>query len=137
MTMNRSQLFSLTEQTKYKPAYKKHLKIELLVCQAGGHNCKEHLSVINDCYFEANNYHFDKDYLNSIESLKSAFFKTSDLNQDSCVKCAKLFRSTITQSLENINGELKSLTTGLLSKKRYQRSYLASCDVLNEIKQSE
>jgi hypothetical protein len=135
--MNRDLLFSLTKQTKHNQEKKHHVKIELLVCQAGGHTCKEHLSVINECYLEANNYHFDIDYLNSIESLKCAFFKTNDLNQDSCVNCAKLFRSTITQSLENINGELKNLTSGLLSKKRYHKSYMASCDVLNEIKQSE
>lgn len=137
MTMNKRRLFSLTEQTEHKPGNKQHFKIELLVCQAGGHNCKEHLSAINDCYLEANNFHFDKDYLNSIESLKCAFFKTSDLNQDSCVNCAKLFRSTITQSLENINSELQNLTTGLFRKKRYHKSYIASREVLNEIKQSE
>ena len=135
--MNSKRLLSLTNQTKQNSDNKNHLKIELLVCQAGGHNCQEHLSVINGCYLEANNYHFEKDYLNSIESLKSAFFKTTDLNQESCVNCAKLFRSTITRSLENINGELKSLTSGFLSKNRYHRSYQASCDVLNEIKQSE
>jgi len=135
--MNSKRLLSLSNQKTQNPDYKQHLKIELLVCQAGGHNCQEHLSVINECYLEANYYHFDKDYLNSIESLKSAFFKTTDLNQESCVNCAKLFRTTITRSLENINGELKNLTSGFLNKKRYHRSYQASCDVLNEIKQSE
>jgi hypothetical protein len=130
-------MFTSTNQTKHNQENKNLSKIELLVCQAGGQNCKEHLSIINDCYLNANNYHFDKDYLNSIESLKSAFFKTTDLNQDSCVNCAKLFRSTITRSLENINGELKNLTSGLLRKKRYHKSYLASCEVLKEIKQSE
>ena len=128
--------FSLTEQTEQKPESKKHLKFELMVCHAGGYNCREHLSVINECYVEAKNYHFDKDYLNSIESLKYAFFKTADLNQESCLNCAKLFRTTITRSLENINVELKILTSGFLSKKRYHRSYQASCEVLNEIKQS-
>jgi hypothetical protein len=137
MKINNSVPFSLTEQTKQKADHKQQVKIELLICQRGGYNCKEHLSLINEYYVEADNYHFDKDYLNSIESLKCAFFKTIDLNQDSCVNCAKLFRSTITQSLENINGELKNLTSGLLSKKRYHKSYMASCDVLNEIKQSE
>lgn len=137
MKMNRHLMFTSTNQTKHNQENKNLSKIELLVCQAGGQNCKEHLSIINDCYLNANNYHFDKDYLNSIESLKSAFFKTTDLNQDSCVNCAKLFRSTITRSLENINGELKNLTSGLLRKKRYHKSYLASCEVLKEIKQSE
>lgn len=133
--MDSKRLLSLTNQTKQNPGNKQHVKIELMVCQAGGHNCREHLSTINDCYLEANNYHFEKDYLSSIELLKSAFFKTCDLNQDSCVNCAKLFRSTITQSLENINNELYTLTTGLFSKKRYQKCYIASREVLNELKQ--
>lgn len=138
MKINYNSPFSLTEQTTiHKSNYKNQLKIELLVCQAGGHNCREHLTEINECYLDANNYHFDKDYLSSIESLKSAFFKTTDLNQESCVNCAKLFRTTITQSLENINNELHNLTTGIFSKKRYHRSYQASCEVLNEIKLSE
>lgn len=134
MKMNKNRLFSLTEQTEHKPNNKQQVKIELLTCRAGGHNCKEHLSVINKCYSEANNYHFERDYLNSIESLKSAFFKTTELNQESCVRCAGLFRLTITQSLENINNELQNLTTGLFGKKRYKTSYIASCNVLNEIK---
>jgi len=112
-------------------------KIELLVCHAGGHKCKEHLSMINDCYLEANNYHFEKDYLNSIESLKRAFFKTTQLNEESCVKCAVLFRSAITQSIENINGELQNLTTGFFRKKRLLPIYKASCDALTDIKKQQ
>lgn len=135
--MNKEKNLSLTGQTEQKPDKKQQIKIELLVCQAGGHNCKEHLKVINQRYSEATFYHSEKDYLSSIESLKSAFFKTIELNQESCVKCAGLFRSTITQSLQNINKELQNLTTGLFSKKRYQKSYIASRDVLNEIKQGQ
>jgi hypothetical protein len=112
-------------------------KIELLVCQSGGYKCKEHLSVINECYLEANNYHFEKDYLNSIKSLKRAFFSTTQLNEESCVKCAALFRSTIAQSIENINGELHNMTTGLFRKKRLLPSYKASCEVLDEIKKEQ
>jgi hypothetical protein len=132
--MDSKRLLSLTNQTKQNPGNKQHLKIELMVCQAGGQSCKEHLSLINECYLEAGYCHFEKDYLNSIELLKCAFFKTTDLNQDSCVNCAKFFRSTIAQSLENINNELHILTTGLFSKKRYQKCYIASRDVLNEIR---
>ena len=109
-------------------------KIELLSCNSGAKQCKEHLKIINKCYSEANNYHFEKDYLNSIESLRSAFLNTTSLNEVSCVKCANLFRSTITQSIENINGELQKLTTGLFRKKRYQMSYRVSCEVLDEIR---
>jgi hypothetical protein len=132
--MNSSSLFSLTNRQGQKPD-DKHLKIELVVCQAGGHNCKEHLSLINECYQEAGNYYEEKDYLNSIESLKCAYSKTADLKQESCKNCAKFFRCTITQSLENINNELYTLTTGFFGKKHYQKSYITSCEVLNEIKQ--
>jgi hypothetical protein len=109
-------------------------KIELLVCKTGSQNCREHLSIINKCYIEATEYHLEKDYLNSIESLKSAFFNTTGLKEDSCIKCADLFRSTITKSIENINDELHKMTTGLIANNAYLKSYYASCDVLNDLK---
>lgn len=108
-----------------------------MVCNAGGHNCKEHLKVINQRYSEATFFHSEKDYLNSIKSLKSAFFVTDELTQEKCVGCAALFRSTITQSLQNINSELHDLTTGFFRKKRYHNSYIESCNVLNELKKAE
>lgn len=109
-------------------------KIELLVCNTGSQNCKEHLLIINKCYIESNNYHFESDYNKSIESLKDAFLRTCDLHEDSCVKCAEFFRSTITKSLENINSELYKLTSGFISNNRYLKSYEKSCAVLNEFK---
>jgi hypothetical protein len=129
--MSRSLLFSSSKKDEGTQN-----KFELLTCNVQGGSCKEHLVVINECYLEANKYHLEKDYLNTIESLKNAFFRTNELNENSCVKCANLFRSTITESIENIHGELQNLTTGMFRKKRYQSSFLASRDVLNEIKRS-
>lgn len=108
-------------------------KIELLVCNSGSQNCKEHLSVINKCYADAHIFQLEKDYLNSIESLKSAFYKTTNLQEASCLKCADFFRSTIAKSIENINDELQNLTSGLISNKRYLLSYEKSRTVLNDI----
>jgi len=133
--MNRKQLVSLLEKGS-KHNYVKQDKIELLVCNSGSQNCKEHLLTINKCYIEANNYHLEKDYLNYIESLKNAFFMTSGLQEASCLKCADFFRSTITKSLENINEELQKLTTGLISNNRYVLSYNKSCTVLNDFKKA-
>jgi len=116
---------------------KNNVKIELMVCKAGGHNCKEHLKVINQRYSEATFFHSEKDYLNSIKSLKSAFFVADELTQEKCLGCVALFRSTITQTLQNINNELHNLTTGFFRKKRYQSSYIESCNVLNELKKAE
>jgi hypothetical protein len=133
MNEGRQNSLSKKEEIQNKPQD----KIELLVCHAGGHKCKEHLSTINQYYLDANNFHFEKDYLNSIESLKKAYLKTTQLNEESCVKCAVLFRSAITQSIENINGELQYLTTGFFRKKRLLPSYKASCDVLTDIKKEQ
>lgn len=131
--MSRTLLFSSSKKDAEHNKGQQN-KFEVLTCNVLGGSCKEHLVVINEYYLEANKYHLEKDYLNTIESLKNAFFRTNQLNENSCVKCANLFRSTITESIENIHGELQNLTTGLFRKKRYQRSFLASREVLSEIK---
>lgn len=59
---------------------------------------------------------------------------TPDLQEASCIKCVDLFRSTITQSLENINKELQYLTTGLITNNHYKLSYNKSCIVLNDLR---
>lgn len=112
-------------------------KIELLNCQLSTQKCKKHLSLINKSYINANNYHLEKDYLNSINSLKSAYNKACELKDSSCSKCSEFFRLTITSSLENINKELSGLTTGVFRKKRYQHSYIESCNALNELKNKD
>jgi hypothetical protein len=109
-------------------------KIELLTCQEGGKRCKDHLVLINQKYSIAHELLSEKDYMNSIKALKDAFYISSELRETSCLKCAELFRSTITQSLENINLELQALTSGFLKKKRYIPSYIESCNVLEELK---
>jgi hypothetical protein len=127
----KKQILSIQNNPKNK---QNENKIELLSCNSGAENCKEHLLIINRCYVEANTFHQEKDYLNSIESLKNAFLMSCDLRHDSCSECANLFRATITKSLENINDELYRLTTGILKNKRYIKSYKESCAVLNDIK---
>lgn len=135
--MTEEKHLSSPRDTEQNPDKKHQPKIELLSCKAGGHACKEHLRVINQHYSEATFYYSEKDYLNSIKSLKSAFFVADDLTQDSCIKCANLFRSTITDTLVNINSELHSLTSGFFRKKRYYSSYIESCNALNELKKAE
>lgn len=109
-------------------------KIELLGCHLGSQKCKKHLVLINKSYNNAGNYLLEKDYLNSISSLKSAYNVASELRDSTCSKCAALFRLTITNSLENINKELAVMTSGIFRKKRYQKSYIESCNALTEFK---
>lgn len=107
-------------------------KIELVSCPNKDVICKEHLSVVNKCYMISEQHRKDKNFNLSIEELKSAFYKTTELNELPCSKCAALFRSTITESLEEINTELKKMSSGIFGSKRYQSSLLMSENVLKE-----
>ncbi len=109
-------------------------KIELLSCHLNSQRCNHHLKEINRSYSLAHNYHLEKDYFNSIRSLKSAFKIAEELKETTCLNCASFFQSTLTESLENINSELKRMSTGLFAKKRYRSSYIESCNILNEIR---
>lgn len=110
-------------------------KIELLDCQFGGEKCKEHLSVVNENYLEFQEYRKGKEYEKSIAALKNAFDKTTELQEDSCLKCAALFRATITESLENIHDELQRMSTGIFKTKRYESSCIEARNVLNEFQE--
>lgn len=112
-------------------------KIELLSCPHGSQSCKEHLLFINKNYSKALNYHLEKDYLSSIEMLKSAYYKAAELQESQCLQCSSVFRSTIIQSLENIKNELQGMTSGIFKKKQYLKSYKKSCAVLNDLIQSK
>lgn len=107
-------------------------KIELLSCPRKGIICQEHLAVVNKCYVESDHYRKEKDFESSIDTLKDAFYKTTELVESPCLKCATLFRLTITESMENMHFELKKMSTGIFGKKRYQTSYLYAGKVLSE-----
>lgn len=109
-------------------------KIELVGCPRGGKSCLEHRSEINKRFQDSSRYHRGKDYQRSIEALQSAFTKTSELQESTCLNCAEFFRSTITQSLENIHDDLHNMSTGLFGTTRYQSSYVMARDVLTEFK---
>jgi hypothetical protein len=112
-------------------------KIELLRCPLDGINCKEHRMVINQEFYASQDYLLNKDYPRSILALKNAFHKTSELEKASCLNCAALFRSTITKSLENIHEDLRFMSTGIFSTKRFNSSLALAGTVLNEMKNTE
>jgi len=107
-------------------------KIQLVSCPGKEMICKEHLAVVNKCYVESVQFRRDKNFQQSIEALKNAFYKTTELEDEPCSKCAVLFRSTITESMENIHGELKKMTTGIFGKKHYQPSFILAENTLKE-----
>ncbi len=112
----------------------KQEKIEISGCPRNGINCVEHRSIINQKYIEADRHLQSKDYQRSIEALKNAYYKATDLKENTCQSCAELFRLTITQSLEEIHADLRKMTTGFFKSKRFKSSYELATTVLEEIK---
>jgi hypothetical protein len=125
-------LFSFSETETENFNVKKE-KIEVVSCPRKEMVCKEHLSVVNKCYNESELYRRERDFQRSIDILKSAFYKTTELKELPCSKCAVLFRSTITESLKNIHDELGKMTTGIFGNNRYQYSFNMAVEVLKEL----
>lgn len=111
-------------------------KIELLGCPSGGNNCKTQLALINKNYAESARHQNEKNYQKAIELLKSAYYKTHEMQKSSCVQCAALFRTTITRSLEDMHKELERMSTGIFRNKRYYGVYIEAGKVLKELSQN-
>lgn len=107
-------------------------KIELVNCPRKNMICQEQLSVVNKCYVESDQYFKDKDYNRSINVLREAFYKTTELNESPCAKCANLFRSTIKESMVDLHQDLEKMTSGIFGKKIYKPSCAKAADVIEE-----
>jgi hypothetical protein len=133
MKVNWKKLFSISESDA-EYFNNTQDKIELLGCKTGGYDCRNCLTEINDLFRKSDDNYQEKDFFNSIEALEMAFYKTYELQEVSCLKCAQLFRSTIIGSLENIHGELERMSTGFFRTRRNEASYIKACSVLKKFK---
>ena len=133
MKDKRESRFSLSKEENDYLNYEEN-KIELVACPRGGHNCSEHRLIINKYLLASRNYHFNKDYNRSIEALKVAYNKTTDLQEPTCLNCALMFRCLVTQSLESIHDDLQKMAKGLFFRKRFESSYQMAKIVLEEFK---
>lgn len=133
MNTDMKRLFSQTIIDPEKFNDKKD-KIELVSCPRKEIKCKEQLTLINKIYVDTEYYLSEKYYHRSIEILKSAFYITIELTDHPCVKCAELFRSTIIESLENIQSELKKSTSGFFGNKNLKSSLKLAENTLTELK---
>jgi hypothetical protein len=109
-------------------------KIELVSCLRNGDECAEHRFFINRHFNDSYDYLLNKDYSRSILALKSAYNKTNELQSSPCVKCAELFRDTITKSLEYIHQDLYKMSKSFFGARRFQSSFELAKVVLSEIK---
>jgi hypothetical protein len=110
---------------------------ETINCPLKEMMCKVHLTDINKSYLESEQLRKEKDYLKSIESLKIAFKKATELMDNPCTKCAQNFRLSIIKSLVNIHDELEELSKGFFGDKNYLPVYLKSVETLAEFKNAK
>ncbi len=127
--------------THVKPLNRKNIKsngftdkIEIVKCPRGNKECNSQVSILNKMFYESNNYQHNKEYQLSVRTLKNAFKKTYELQDTSCKKCARFFRSTIIDSLENIHSELQHMSGGFYRKNHYKGSYLLVQNTLKDLK---
>jgi len=133
MNTNLKSLFTLSAlDSEY--LHDKQDKFELVKCPKKEMKCKEQLSIINQIYVDSEFFRREKDYNDSIETLKNAFYITTKFTDNPCTKCAEVFRATIIGSLENLHSELKKTTSGLFANKKYISSLLLTENVLSELK---
>ena len=129
----RRELFSLAvEEGEY--FNDEQPKIESVSCPRGSEGCIEHLTVINNYFQESYKYHRNKDYTRSIESLKLAFEKSKEIQEPLCISCAEFFRATITQTLENIQDDLRKMSLGWFGTNRFQSSFKMASMILDEFR---
>lgn len=110
-------------------------KIVLENCPSGCEELKKVLIDINRFFYESNQYQHNKEYQLSIVSLKKAFKKTYELKSPLEQECAKVFRSTVLESLKNIHHELKRMTSGFFRKNHYKFSTILAEKTLEELGQ--
>lgn len=107
-------------------------KFQMVSCPIKGKNCKNHLPEVNNYFLIAKRAKENKEFQVSIEALRKGFYKSCELKDPICLKCAQLFRSSFNQSLEQIHNELGYMSSGFFGKKSFQTNYLQATDILNE-----
>jgi hypothetical protein len=111
--------------------------IELVNCPLKEMMCKVHLNEINKNYLDSEQFRNKKDYIKSIDSLKIAFNKTTELLEHPCTNCAQLFRQSILKTMLQIHNELDEMSKGFFGDKNYMPGYLKAVSVLTEFKKSK
>ena len=121
--------FSVADTKNFKDDY---YKIELVSCPLKEMMCNIHLSGIKESCLESEHFRKAKNFHKSIDSLKKAFYKATELMEHPCTKCAQQYRLNIVKSLTNIHGELEGMSKGIFGDKNYHSMYLMAENTLKE-----
>lgn len=110
--------------------------IQFVSCQFNGSKCVNQRNKINQCLFKSHDSFVDREYDDSMEELKTAYTETLDILGSPCASCAQLFRHRITQSMEQIHGELEQMTTGFFRWDCHKPSYEVASTMINEFRKN-
>jgi|JFJP01.2.fsa_nt_gi hypothetical protein len=133
MKGEKKRLFSISvDEDKYLNDNQEYINLES--CNFNGLVCKRNRELINNKMHASQNFWRNKNYQLSIDELKEAYRNTTELSQPSCQQCAILFRSVITQSMENIHKDLQKMSTGFFNGNSYKSNYELATNVLKEFK---
>ncbi|MGQ7871140.1 hypothetical protein [Sunxiuqinia sp. sy24] len=111
--------------------------IQFVSCQFNGSRCVNQRETINQCLFNSHDSFTNKEYDDSIEALKIAYDQTGEISGAPCSRCAQLFRSRITDSMEQIHDELQRMTTGFFSWGSLSPSYELANTAINEFRKND
>ena len=107
---------------------------DLLNCPIAEMMCKFHLSIVDTNIIESEKLREEKNYLKSIEKLRSAFTKSTELNNHPCSRCTQSYQMIIIDMLENTQNELSDLSSGIFGNKKHKKTAQYAGEVLQEIK---
>ena len=113
---------------KSKNIYSGEAKFCLVSCPVKESFCHQVLDEINELYAESELARINNEYLKSVELLQEAYYKTLNLSESSCIKCANLFQSNINQTLEIMKDELYEMSHGIFRTKSNNLAYTRLCN---------
>lgn len=109
-------------------------KFELISCPLKGAYCDVLRPELNRKYADSQLYIRNRQFVQAMSELKSAYYKTYDLPGAPCGKCAAFFRSELMDSMENMKDELKRMSSGWFKNNRYKPVYEEVKSSVNELK---
>ncbi|MFW6309507.1 MAG: hypothetical protein ACOC1D_00260 [Prolixibacteraceae bacterium] len=107
-------------------------KFELISCPLNGKFCTQIRAKMNQNYADYVDFRSMKNFDQSIQALENAYNQTRKLPESPCSACAAFYRSTITESIEDLHDELKGMAKGIFSTKRFESSREKAEQVLED-----
>lgn len=124
----------LSSQNSSDSLTDKQEKFELISCPLNGKFCTEIRAEMNQNYVDYANFRSMKNFDKSIQALENAYNQTMELPESPCAACAVFYRSTITESVEDVHNELKGMAKGIFSTKRFESSREKAEQVLEDFR---